>query len=211
MEETERLLLRNELPEVRGRKIVQDFSRTAKNTRSDHAEILRRVLVLVAAVMLVLAVVAFWQSGVAQSAQSTAVVGVQTREFAVTSGVQALETAQAEGTQRVNAQETSVVLRGTSIALQGTATISAALAEQVILTLSKSIASICPVPHGDQLHPGAAAGDSSCSGFWRAISLPGSIPDILPPLPDQIPRPRTETWSFLREPFAGCCMRRMET
>jgi WD40 repeat protein len=188
LEDTERLLLRNELPEVRGRKIVQEFLSDSKKYQERSRTRFTAVLVLVAGVMLVLALVAFWQSGVAQSAQSTAVVGVQTREFAVTSGVQALETAQAEGTQRVNAQETSVVLRGTSIALQGTATISAALAEQVILTLSKSIASIAQSRMEINYIQGLLLGVESFRLLESNNLSQGQSPDTLPPLLDQIPR-----------------------
>jgi WD40 repeat protein len=188
LEDAERLLLRNELPEVRGTRAVQEFilgSRTYQN------QVRRRFtisLILVAIMMLFLTVFAFWQSVEARNAQSTVIVGVQTREFAVTSGVQALQTAKAEGTRVANAQATSVVLQGTSIALQGTATFNAALAEQVILTLSTSLSSIAQSRMDINYIQGLLLGVESFRLLESNHLSEGQSPDILPPLLDQIPR-----------------------
>jgi WD40 repeat protein len=188
LEDTERLLLRNELPEVRGRKVVQDFISDSKRYQERSRRTVTWGLILVAVVMLVLTVFAFWQSVEAQNAQSTVVVGVVTREFAVTSGVQALETSKADSTRVADAQATAVVLQGTSSALQGTATFSAAIAEQVILTLSKSIASIAQSRMEINYIQGLLLGVESFRLLESNNLSEGQSPDTLPPLLDQIPR-----------------------
>jgi WD40 repeat protein len=186
--EAEQMLLRNELPEVRGTRSVQEFISSSRRYQERVRRLILIGLSFIVLVMMSLSVFAWSERTNALNAQSTVIVGVETREFAVTSGVQALQTAEAESTRVANAQATSAVLEGTSIALQGTATISAALAEQVVLTLSKSLSGIAQSRMEINYIQGLLLGAESFR-FLEANNLSqGQYPDPLPPLLEQIPR-----------------------
>ncbi|HJR79836.1 MAG TPA: AAA-like domain-containing protein [Anaerolineales bacterium] len=186
--EAEQLLLQNELPEVRGTRIVQDF---ISSSRKNQEQIRNRILFglgLVAIVMVSLAVFAWVQrtsavsaQSAAENARSTALVGVETREFAVTSAVQALQTSYAESTRVANAQATSNVLeRG--------ATLIAALAQESVKTLSKSLALSAPSRMEINHIHGLLLGVESFRFLENYALSQGQYPDALPPLLDEMPR-----------------------
>jgi WD40 repeat protein len=179
--EAEQLLLRNELPDVSRKGIVQEFVLSSRRNQERQRRLLQITLILAILVTASLAVSALVQRNNAVQAQSTAVVGQNMLETAVVNEANARQTVQAEGTRAAIAQ-------ATSFALQGTATMSAQLAQQVVLTLSKSLS-------GDaqsrmEIFPtqGLLLGVESFRLLEEYDLGQGHFPDSIPPLLEQTPR-----------------------
>jgi FOG: WD40 repeat len=127
------LLLRSEPEDMSGKGIVQEFVAKSRKTQERQRQLNQLIFILVLAVMASLTIFAWRQAGIANNASLTAVAGLAARDLAATSEVRAQQTSNAQSTSVANAQ-------ATSRALQGTATVSAELAQQVVLTLSKGLA-----------------------------------------------------------------------
>ena len=182
--EAEQLLLRNELPDVSRKGIIQEFVLNSRRNQERGRRLVLISLILVLVVMGSLTFFAWGQRTNALNAQSTTIFEVRTREAAVTNEIQALQTSNADSTRVANAE-------ATSSALEGTATInaiSAALGQEIINSLSKSLYGVAQSRMDINYIQGLLLGVES----FRLLEInnlsEGQYPDALPPLLDQISR-----------------------
>lgn len=179
--EAEQLLLRNELPDVSRKGIVQEFVLNSRRNQERGRRLVMTGLILVLLMMGSLTFFAWGERTKALDARSTAVEGVKTQQFAVTSEIRALQTSNAESTRVANAQ-------ATSSALQGTATINAALAQEVVKTLSKNLYGVAQSRMDINYIQGLLLGVESFRLLENNNLSEGQYPDALPPLLDKISR-----------------------
>jgi WD40 repeat protein len=190
--EAEQLLLRNELPDVSKKGIVQDFVVISRRNQERERNLILIGLGLIVFAMILISGFAWVQRTNAIHAQATSTnaladifYGAQTKDAILTSKAQLQQTANVNSTIVANANATSTSF---AAAATGTAAVSSAVSNEVTKNLSESLARNALSKMDSNYIYGLLQGVES----YRVLDLKkiseGQARDAIPPLLDQLPR-----------------------